>query len=588
MELNWSLDEIYTSFESKEFLNDITLLDNIINKLNETSMDFSNKKSKDVLEEYINLYSKYYELINKLSIYANLKLSANTKDTYAIKYSEIIEKKEVLVIKAVNKYENYISTIKNIDDVINSSSLLKEHEFYIKEIVNSKNHKLSDNEEKIIKAMKTTGSSAWLKLRDKTVSSLLVDININGENKKLPLTVILNMAYDKDKNVRKAAYDAEIKAYEKIDEVVADSLNAIKGEVITVSQLRKYDSPLEMTLIESRMDKETLDAMLSAMKESMPVFRKYLRRKAEILGYKDGLPFYELYAPISSYNKKYTYEEACNYVINSFNEFSPKLGLYAKKAINNKWIDVMPRENKAGGAFCENLHFIKESRFLLNFSGSFSDVITLGHELGHGFHGDCLNNESVLNFDYPMPIAETASTFCETIIKQKALKNASKEEALNILETDICDNTQIIVDIYSRFLFEDAFFNKRKESTLSVSEIKSLMTEAQKTAYGNGLSKDYLHPYMWLCKSHYYDADYNYYNFPYAFGLLFAKGLYAKYLEKGDSFVDDYIKLLSVTGKMSLYDIGKVMDFDIHKKEFWKDSLRIIEKDIEMFMDITK
>ena len=482
MELNWSLDEIYTSFESKEFLNDITLLDNIINKLNETSMDFSNKKSKDVLEEYINLYSKYYELINKLSIYANLKLSANTKDTYAIKYSEIIEKKEVLVIKAVNKYENYISTIKNIDDVINSSSLLKEHEFYIKEIVNSKNHKLSDNEEKIIKAMKTTGSSAWLKLRDKTVSSLLVDININGENKKLPLTVILNMAYDKDKNVRKAAYDAEIKAYEKIDEVVADSLNAIKGEVITVSQLRKYDSPLEMTLIESRMDKETLDAMLSAMKESMPVFRKYLRRKAEILGYKDGLPFYELYAPISSYNKKYTYEEACNYVINSFNEFSPKLGLYAKKAINNKWIDVMPRENKAGGAFCENLHFIKESRFLLNFSGSFSDVITLGHELGHGFHGDCLNNESVLNFDYPMPIAETASTFCETIIKQKALKNASKEEALNILETDICDNTQIIVDIYSRFLFEDAFFNKRKESTLSVSEIKSLMTEAQKTA----------------------------------------------------------------------------------------------------------
>ena len=588
MELNWSLDEIYTSFESKEFLNDITLLDNIINKLNETSMDFSNKKSKDVLEEYINLYSKYYELINKLSIYANLKLSANTKDTYAIKYSEIIEKKEVLVIKAVNKYENYISTIKNIDDVINSSSLLKEHEFYIKEIVNSKNHKLSDNEEKIIKAMKTTGSSAWLKLRDKTVSSLLVDININGENKKLPLTVILNMAYDKDKNVRKAAYDAEIKAYEKIDEVVADSLNAIKGEVITVSQLRKYDSPLEMTLIESRMDKETLDAMLSAMKESMPVFRKYLRRKAEILGYKDGLPFYELYAPISSYNKKYTYEEACNYVINSFNEFSPKLGLYAKKAINNKWIDVMPRENKAGGAFCENLHFIKESRFLLNFSGSFSDVITLGHELGHGFHGDCLNNESVLNFDYPMPIAETASTFCETIIKQKALKNASKEEALNILETDICDNTQIIVDIYSRFLFEDAFFNKRKESTLSVSEIKSLMTEAQKTAYGNGLSKDYLHPYMWLCKSHYYDADYNYYNFPYAFGLLFAKGLYAKYLEKGDSFVDDYIKLLSVTGKMSLYDIGKVMNFDIHKKDFWRESLKIIEKDIEMFMDITK
>lgn len=532
MDLNWSLDEIYTSFKSSEFLSDINLLDEIINNLEESSKDLESKDKKCVIEEYINLYSKYYNLVNKLSIYANLKLSANTKDSEALKYSEIIEKKEVLVIKAVNKYEKYISKINDLDAVINSSKLLKEHEFFIREITRLASHKLSDEEEKIIAAMKTTGSSAWLKLKDSIVSSLLVDINLNGEDKKLPLTVILNMAYDKDKNVRKAAYNAEIKAYSKIDEVVAAALNGIKGEVITISDLRKYKSPLHMTLEDSRMDEETLDAMLSAMKDSMPVFRKYLRRKAELLGYKNGLPFYELYAPISNDNKNYSYEDACKYVVNSFNEFSPKLGSYASRAIKNKWIDVMPRENKVGGAFCENLHFIKESRFLLNFSGSFSDCITLGHELGHGFHGDCLNNEQILNFDYPMPIAETASTFCETIIKQKALKNASKEEALNILETDICDNTQVIVDIYSRFLFEDNFFNKRKESTLSVEEIKTLMLDAQKAAYGDGLDKDYLHPYMWLWKPHYYDADYNYYNFPYAFGLLFAKGLYAEYLKK--------------------------------------------------------
>lgn len=588
MDLNWSLDKIYTSFKSDEFLNDVKGLDKVIKDIDESSNNLEAKNSCKVIEEFIILYSKYYQLIEKLSIYANLKLSANTKDNEALKYTEIIEKKEVLVIKAVNKYQKYISEVKDIDSIIKSSKLLKEHEFFIREIVGKASHKLSDEEEKIIASMRATGSSAWMKLKDNVVSSLLVDIEINGESKQLPLTVILNMAYDKDKTVRKAAYNAEIKAYSRIDEVVAASLNGIKGEVITVSDLRHYKSPLHMTLEESRMDEETLDAMLSAMKDSMPMFRKYLRRKGELLGYKDGLPFYELYAPIVKDNKDYSYKDACDYVVNSFNEFSPKLGSYGKKAIDNKWIDVMPRENKVGGAFCENLHFIKESRFLLNFAGSFSDCITLGHELGHGFHGDCLNNEAVLNFDYPMPIAETASTFCETIIKQKALKNASKEEALSILETDICDNTQVIVDIYSRFLFEDNFFKKRVESTLSVEEIKELMLDSQRDAYGDGLDKNYLHPYMWLWKPHYYDADYNYYNFPYAFGLLFAKGLYAEYLKKGDSFVNDYIKLLSVTGKMSLYDIGKVMNFDIHEKSFWKESLKMIEKDIEMFLKLTE
>ena len=586
MELSWSLSEIYKSFKDEGFINDILKLDKCIEDIKNFGTTFFERRDSNIkkIEEYIKKRSKFEELSNKLEIFINLSLSVNTKDKEALKYSDILEKKLTEVVETFAKIEKWISSLENLSYIINQSSILKEHEFFLFEIVEKGRYILSEKEENIISNMKNTGSSAWAKLKDNLVSNLMVDIN----GKEEPLTVVLNMAYDKDEKVRKSAYEAEIKSYKKVEEGVAAALNGIKGEVITISNIRGYKSPLQMTLLDSRMDEESLNAMLSAMKESLPVFRKYFRRKGELLGHKNGLPFYDLYAPIVDCEMKFSYEEAGDFVEKNFRSFSESLGNYARKAINNRWIDVMPKEGKVGGAFCENIHSIGESRFLLNFGGSFSDVVTMAHELGHGFHGECLKNEKILNFDYPMPIAETASTFCETIIKTAAIKNANKKEALAILETEICDDTQVIVDIYSRFLFEKNLFEKRKECALSVEEIKNLMLAAQKEAYGDGLDQNFLHPYMWLWKPHYYDADYNFYNYPYAFGLLFSKGLYAEYLKRGDSFIKDYEKLLSITGKNKLEDVAKVMGIDIHNIEFWRSSLKLIEENIEKFIEISK
>lgn len=586
MELSWSLSEIYKSFKDEGFINDILKLDKCIEDIKNFGTTFFERRDSNIkkIEEYIKKRSKFEELSNKLEIFINLSLSVNTKDKEALKYSDILEKKLTEVVETFAKIEKWISSLENLSYIINQSSILKEHEFFLFEIVEKGRYILSEKEENIISNMKNTGSSAWAKLKDNLVSNLMVDIN----GKEEPLTVVLNMAYDKDEKVRKSAYEAEIKSYKKVEEGVAAALNGIKGEVITISNIRGYKSPLQMTLLDSRMDEESLNAMLSAMKENLPVFRKYLRRKGELLGHKNGLPFYDLYAPIVDCEMKFSYEEAGDFVEKNFRSFSESLGNYARKAINNRWIDVMPKEGKVGGAFCENIHSIGESRFLLNFGGSFSDVVTMAHELGHGFHGECLKNEKILNFDYPMPIAETASTFCETIIKTAAIKNANKKEALAILETEICDDTQVIVDIYSRFLFEKNLFEKRKECALSVEEIKNLMLAAQKEAYGDGLDQNFLHPYMWLWKPHYYDADYNFYNYPYAFGLLFSKGLYAEYLKRGDSFIKDYEKLLSITGKNKLEDVAKVMGINIHNIEFWRSSLKLIEENIEKFIEISK
>ncbi|WP_297629671.1 M3 family oligoendopeptidase [uncultured Clostridium sp.] len=582
---NWSLNELYTGFDSKEFKADLNLFDKKINEYKDfVDALISNPNTKESLENYIVLTNEFKELGNKLIMYSNLVISVNTKDSVGLKTIEILEQKLASIADSEAKLYKWIGSIKNLSELISSSDLLKQHEFHLNEVKEQSTHLLSDKEELLIAQMKGSGSSAWTKLKDLETSSLLIDY----DGKSLPLSVIRNMAFDSSEKVRKAAYEAELEGYKKIENSVAACLNGVKGEVITVSKLRGYKTPLEETVVNSRLDMDSLNAMLDAMKESYPVFRKYFQRKAEILGNKNGLPFYNLFAPIVDSDQKFTFEEAKAFIIENFSSFSDKLGNFAKTAIENNWVDVYPKEGKVGGAFCENLHMIGESRIMLNFGETLSDVITLAHELGHGYHGDCLLTQTSINSDYPMPIAETASTFCETIVKKAAVKNASPKDALAILETEISDCAQIIVDIMSRFLFEKEVFEKREEASISASELNEIMIKAQKETYGDGLDNEFLHPYMWACKPHYYYAEANFYNFPYAFGLLFSKGLYAEYLKRGDEFVKAYDELLSVTGKMKLADITKLMNIDITSIDFWRNSLKTIEEDIEKFLELSK
>ncbi|WP_410495692.1 M3 family oligoendopeptidase [Cellulosilyticum sp. ST5] len=589
MDLNWSLKELYESFSGEAFQGDLAKLDTYIKEMNKlaTEMTENHEDEQKKLEAYIALAEKISLTFEKLGVFSELTVSVNSKDEEGNKYADIIDQKQSDLAEAETKISKWISEIKDINAIIDHSTFLQSFRFFLQEIVEHSKHLLSEKEEVLLAKMKNTGSTAWVNYKNLLISNHKVEIEVEGKKEELPLTVVLNMVYEKNADLRKKAYLAEIDSYKKIEDGIAAALNGIKGEVITVSKMRGYESPLAMTLEDSRMSKATLDAMLSAMKESLPTFRKYLRRKAEMLGYNNGLPFYELYAPVIEKEMKYSYEQGKAFVEKQFRSFDNSLGDYAKKAMEHKWIDVLPKEGKVGGAFCCAVHSIGESRILLNYGDNLSDTITMAHELGHGFHGECLKEESILNTNYPMPLAETASTFCETIVKKAAIKEGSKEEAFAILETEISDSTQVIVDIYSRYLFETNVFKEREDSPLTVKRIKELMVEAQKEAYGDGLDQEYLHPYMWTWKSHYYYADANFYNFPYAFGLLFAKGLYAEYLKRGTSFVEDYKKLLAVTGKLKIEDVTRTINIDVTDAAFWKNSLAIIEEDINEFMKLS-
>lgn len=588
MNQRWSLDALYKSFDAPEFKRDLERLDQEIEKIQKWTADNLSdaKNAAQKLEQYIMMMNDFYHLYTRLSSFTQLTLSTEATNEVALKYADIFDEKATALTKPEVTFVKWLGKLENLEAVINSNKYVKEHEFFIMEKADENKYLLSDEEEILIAKMKNTGSNAWSKLQDMISSTLMVDITIDGEQKQLPLPIVRNMAYSDDAKLRKTAYEAELASYKKIDVSSAASLNGIKGEVITLAKMRGYASPLEMTVLNARMDMQTLDAMLTAIKESLPSFHKYYRKKAELLGYKNGLPFYEMFAPMGDVDMKFTYEEARDYVVKNFRTFSDKLADFAANAFDERWIDAEPREGKSGGAFCSNLHVIKESRILANFNGSFSNMTTLAHELGHGYHGANLMEETYVNAEYPMPIAETASIFCETIVKEAALKSANTEEAFSILENDIGDSGQVIVDIYSRFLFESELFRRRETGAVSVNELNEIMLNAQKQAYGDGLDPEYLHPYMWACKPHYYYAGHNFYNFPYAFGLLFAKGLYAEYLKRGDEFVAAYDKLLSVTGKKKIADVTMEMGIDVRNVEFWRSSLKLVEKDIEKFINL--
>ena len=584
MNKEWSLEALYKGFEDEAFLSDFQQLKDLISEFKNYVKNMDKDQGEKEIPSIINYLEEYTLLSSKLFSYLSLRQSTNTTDSETTALIQNLEE----LISSISKEEaivkKYIASVDNLEEIIEKEDKLKEYEFLFQEIKIQAAHTLSDEVEEVIAKMNLSAGSAWSNLQEYLTSILVVDYN--GEESTLPQ--IRNLAYSPDPNVRKAAYHAELASYGKINDAVTFALNNIKSQVNTLSELRGYSSPLDLTLEQSRMKKETLDAMLIAIKEYLPKFHAYLRRKGELLGHKNGLPWWDLFAPLGESHKTYTLEEAKEYLVNHFRKFSDDLADMVIEAFEEEWIDFYPRSGKVGGAFCANLPFIKQSRVLTNFSGSLSDIITLAHELGHAYHGLNIQDHLPLNTEYSMPVAETASTFCESLIMNAAIEDADKEEKIVLIESQLQDTTQIICDIYSRFLFESAVFEKRKDSFLFSKDLEELMIETQKEAYGNGLDHNYLHQYMWINKSHYYSESLSFYNFPYAFGGLFAKGLYAKYQEEGKDFVPKYKAILNATTVKSVEDVAKMADIDLTKADFWRQSLQAVADSIDEFLTMTE
>ncbi len=578
-QIQWDLSDLYKGFD-KTFKQDLSNLEKIVKELAE---HLTSPITDDV--KYIEKTLKYEEQITimgrTIGSFASLTSSTDVSNNEALGYLSKLSQIYRVLTKPSVVFDRYLTTL-NLDELATKSELINKYLYNLKKSQQGAKYLLSEAEESLYSKLSELSSRSWGQVQTLATSNMMIEIN--GEEKTF--SDVRNLAYDSDPKLRKLAYEKELEAYEKVDDFVALALTNIKREVNTINELRGYKSALEKTLIQSNMQEKTLNAMLEAMKEFRPQFANYLKAKAKYLGHKGSLPWYDMFAPVGELNKTYTYDEAKELVVNAFNSYAKKLGSFAQKAFDKNWIDVYPKKGKRGGAFCSNQPQIGQSRILLNFTGALDNVSTLAHELGHAYHGDIIKDNAPLHWSYSMPLAETASIFCETIMNDYLLSQVKDDsERLSILEMGLQGDTQVIIDILSRFLFESKVLENANRP-ISKHEMNTWMVEAQKEAYLDGLDSDKLHPYMWLVKGHYYSAGLNFYNFPYAFGLLFGKGLYAQYLKDKDSFVKNYDQLLKLTTMVDAEDVALSMGIDITQKSFWVDSLKMIEQNIDQVIKL--
>lgn len=582
MNTEWSLEILYKGIDDPAYEADIKKAEQKIEEFASYLKEIESKDWKEKAEGILVRMEEIQFAVYKLAYYLELRQSVNTEDGDIMAQISRIMRMNAGITPLEVAAKQILAQIPDVDALATESEIVRENAFFLKNVKENASHLFSDEVEEMISSMNMSGGSAWAQLQSYLTSTVKVDYN--GE--QVTLSEIRNLAYSPDAAVRKAAYEAEIAAYEKIQDSLAFSMNHIKNQVTMLSGKRGYESPLSMTLEQSHMKRETLDAMMEAIEEYLPVFRKYLKKKAEMLGHGNGLPWYDLFAPLGKSDKKYSLEEAKELLITIFGRFAPDMADMMNEAFENEWIDFYPRKGKVGGAFCAGMPWYKQSRILTNYDGYFGSIGTLAHELGHAYHNRQIENQRPLNQDYPMPVAETASTFNEVHLGHAALQDATGEERLNLLENDLKENTQVIVDIYSRYLFETAVFEQSQQKFLMAEDLKNLMLEAQKKAYGDGLDEAYMHPYMWACKSHYYSEGLSFYNFPYAFGNLFAMGLYSMFEKEGVAFVEKYKAMLAATPCCTIEEAGAMMGIDLTKKSFWQESLAQIAKTVEAFCEM--
>lgn len=573
--MNWDLSKLYPGFDDGAFLKDLGSLEGAYSDL------LAKAEKLDGPERLAALLRGVADAVTKevrVALFVQLTLAAEATNESALALVERLMAFDNGRRRVMSAVSNFMKDA-DADAYAASDPFLAEHKYLLVLLKREAAHVIDPALEETVLKMRMTGANAFAQLRDQIDAGHMIEL----DGKKHPLSAIRGMAYSPDADVRRRAYDAELAAYPAIETGMAACLNAIKGEALTLLPLRHYDDVLDTALDLARVDRATLDALLTAMRESLPAFRRFFRAKAKKLGYEGGLKFCDLFAPVGASAKEYSLDEARGLLNEVFSRVSPKMAAFIDHAFEDRWIDAFPRQGKVGGAFCAGAHMLKTSYVLANFDGSLSSVSTLAHELGHAYHNDCVKDLPILMSDYPMPLAETASIFNETLLVNKLLDAADAGTRVTLLDQQLTDAAQVIVDILSRFLFESEVFKRRADHTLTPRELCEIMKDAQAKTYEGGLDENFTHPYMWACKPHYYSPDLHFYNFPYAFGLLFGLGVYALYQEKGEAFLADYDALLTATSAGDVREVAAGVGIDVTDVEFWRGSVNVLTDRIDEF-----
>lgn len=589
----WDLTPFFPSLESPEFDNAFAAVAARIDELVELfdahgiGADPAARELPAIVAAFEAAISAFDELIDAsqtVTAFLYGLMSIDTRDEAPqIKLSEL-DQRSVPLAKLSARLTAWIGMI-DVDALLAASPIAREHAYLLRREQIDAAHQMSPAEENLAAELRTSSGNAWSRLQENVSAQAIANVAIDGEIRAMPMPEARLLAYDPDRQVREAAYRAELTGWEAVEVPIAAALNSVKGESITLARRRKWESTLDVALHRNAIDREILDSMLAEARVFFVDARAYFAAKARLLGIHQ-LAWFDLFAPIpGEAESSWSYERSRDVIESTFAGYSPRLGGLARRAFAEDWVDARPRAGKGDGAYCSAFR-ADESRIFMNFTPSYGGVSTLAHELGHAYHNVAVAHRPAIQRDSPSTLAETASIFCETLLRQAAVRDASPREELAILEGSLQDAAQTIVDITSRFLFEQRFCERRVDSELPVSEINDLMLTAQQETYGDGLASDALHPYMWAAKGHYYSVDHGFYNFPYMFGLLFGLGLYQQFRAEPVGFPERYDSLLSSTGRADASELAAGFGIDLRAPAFWRASFDLVRADIARYVEL--
>ena len=520
---------------------------------------------------------------------------------YCLTSQDVSDEKAMVILEEFSAYEATSEAIqtaiegyaKSVDDAawkeVISDKRLSGEAFFWNEFREQARLKMEPRLEKLASELAVNGLHAWERLYSKMAGDLRAEFVADGKAERLSMGQIKNKLSDPDRAVRKQAFDKYFAAWKSIEPLTAMQLNSLAGFRLSLYKARGWDDPLFEALLHGRVKKETVESMWNAVEAHRGTVKKYIDAKKKYLGI-DKFMWYDLFAPVAKAEKKFTYDQAADFVVEHLTGFSKDMGEFARRAIDSRWIEAEDRTGKADGGYCTSLPLLKQSRIFMTFSGNYNEMMTLAHELGHAYHSYVLNNRDYFARSYPMNLAETASTFNELLVTDAALNATDdKDMKISLIDKKIEESFTMCCDIRSRFIFESNFYNERKKGAVPKDRLNELMVEAQKEAFGDILDADGYHPLFWASKQHFSISALAFYNFPYTFGHLFAGGIYDRARKEGAAFADAYRGLLSDTGAMTCEEVAKKhVGVDITKQDFWNDAVARSLGDVDEFVELIK
>jgi oligoendopeptidase F len=425
------------------------------------------------------------------------------------------------------------------------------------------------------------GIQAWGTLYNRISAKLEFDMIFpDGRRARVPMSQRRSLMEDHDRRVREAAFLGGNESWRAVEDVAAAALNAIAGTRLTLNRHRGVDDFLEIALFQSAISRKTLEAMFEALFACLEIPRRILQLKASLMG-RPAVAWFDVGAPLpTAFDDKPSWDKACALVAQSFQRAYPSLGeFFEQQVLARRWVDWEPRSGKRPGGFCTTSMLNKESRIFMTYNDSFGDVLTLAHESGHAFHGFVMRDVRPYARAYPMTLAETASTFGEQVLMNGLLDDPEVSLAgkAMILDIEVGHGAVYLLDIPVRYQFEKAFYEERRAGELSVSRLKELMVQTQRRVLGEVLEPAGEDPYFWASKLHFYITGVTFYNFPYTFGYLLSRALYAMFKAQGRAFLPIYEELLRRAGSDTAENVVKAtLGRDLESPQFWAEAIETL------------